>query len=459
MPIKFRCQHCRQFLGISRAQAGGIVDCPTCGRTIRVPELDGTVAPLPKPGLDPKDSKLAAALSELASIGDEDGLSAPADMDFDQSPANVDRAASMPDSDSRSKRISPLMRKFVVLGPEGEPVDFGAIPDPLSIAPVDPEAPPKEGNIGTLDEIPPPPPVEEPAVNPESPVDPLPPPGEEAVLPKDDSMKPVRPWANTAQPGDSWKKLLAAANNQSEGELSQPDPAPEPATSTESKVVPAAGSPASNGGLSVGGLYALVGLGAALFAGGFFTARVTSVGRDNANPQQKSDTEHEAGGKQDSTSETETADFGSIGARVAFRGRITFQSDGQRKPDCGARVIVLPKERTGTLKLPVTGFRSDDPESDQRIAIAALTAMGGAFSRASDEGEFEVSLPSSGQFYVLVLSSSVMRDGDSPDPEVEATTGVYFDRPTQLLGRVRCYLEEVRWDGNGVEPFDYSFRG
>lgn len=66
MPIKFRCSYCRQFLGISRGRAGGVVDCPTCGRSIRVPELDGMVAPVPSPELNLRDAKLARALEELA---------------------------------------------------------------------------------------------------------------------------------------------------------------------------------------------------------------------------------------------------------------------------------------------------------------------------------------------------------------------------------------------------------
>ena len=69
MPIKFRCNYCRQFLGISRAQAGGIVDCPTCGRSIRVPLLDGTLQPLPEPELNLQDAHLARALDELARLG------------------------------------------------------------------------------------------------------------------------------------------------------------------------------------------------------------------------------------------------------------------------------------------------------------------------------------------------------------------------------------------------------
>lgn len=71
MPIKFRCPHCRQFLGISRAKAGEVADCPMCGKTLRVPDLDGTVKPLPTPKLDLQDSSLVSALGELAGIGSD----------------------------------------------------------------------------------------------------------------------------------------------------------------------------------------------------------------------------------------------------------------------------------------------------------------------------------------------------------------------------------------------------
>lgn len=70
MPIKFRCQSCRQFLGISRSKAGQIVDCPTCGRATRVPNLDGSREPVPsRPELDSADSSLMSALDQLAELG------------------------------------------------------------------------------------------------------------------------------------------------------------------------------------------------------------------------------------------------------------------------------------------------------------------------------------------------------------------------------------------------------
>jgi hypothetical protein len=68
MPIKFRCPHCQQFLGISRSRAGAVTDCPMCGRGIRVPQLDGSVEPLPEPELNLGDHGLASALDKLAGL-------------------------------------------------------------------------------------------------------------------------------------------------------------------------------------------------------------------------------------------------------------------------------------------------------------------------------------------------------------------------------------------------------
>lgn len=69
MAIKFRCRHCGQFLGISLSRAGNVVDCPSCGRQLRVPDLDGRIRPLPSPQLDLDDSGLVRALGEVAKIG------------------------------------------------------------------------------------------------------------------------------------------------------------------------------------------------------------------------------------------------------------------------------------------------------------------------------------------------------------------------------------------------------
>ncbi len=89
MPIKFRCIHCRQLLGISRGKAGQLVDCPTCGRTVRVPSLDGRIDPVAPPELNLRDEALIQALDALAVIGqlppeeaEQEQESEPADADF-----------------------------------------------------------------------------------------------------------------------------------------------------------------------------------------------------------------------------------------------------------------------------------------------------------------------------------------------------------------------------------------
>ena len=86
MPIKFRCEHCHQLLGISRSKAGKVADCPTCGRSVRVPELDGRRDPVPPPQLDLNDSRLASALDELAQIGLEPDEATPAAAELDHAP-------------------------------------------------------------------------------------------------------------------------------------------------------------------------------------------------------------------------------------------------------------------------------------------------------------------------------------------------------------------------------------
>jgi hypothetical protein len=40
MPIRFRCPHCHQLLGIARRKAGSHVHCPTCNASLLVPATD-----------------------------------------------------------------------------------------------------------------------------------------------------------------------------------------------------------------------------------------------------------------------------------------------------------------------------------------------------------------------------------------------------------------------------------
>lgn len=87
-------------MGISRSKAGEIVDCPTCGLSVRVPGLDGAVAPIPQPKLDLKDAKLSSALDELAAIGANVTLDKQQNAESELSPQSAPQPGPTPESDS-----------------------------------------------------------------------------------------------------------------------------------------------------------------------------------------------------------------------------------------------------------------------------------------------------------------------------------------------------------------------
>ncbi len=107
MPIKFRCQHCQQLLGISRSRAGAVVDCPQCGRSLRVPDLDGRTRKLPSPTATfSGDAALVSALSELSAL-------------------DVDSNQDSPASESNAMTQSSQSHRVIALDPvtNAEPID------------------------------------------------------------------------------------------------------------------------------------------------------------------------------------------------------------------------------------------------------------------------------------------------------------------------------------------------
>jgi hypothetical protein len=48
MPIRFRCGHCNQLMGIGHKKAGTVVRCPTCTSEVTVPQPNAKVSERPK---------------------------------------------------------------------------------------------------------------------------------------------------------------------------------------------------------------------------------------------------------------------------------------------------------------------------------------------------------------------------------------------------------------------------
>jgi hypothetical protein len=266
--------------------------------------------------------------------------------------------------------------------------------------------------------------------------------------------KPDRQWASTAAPGEEWKQLIEDAKADDSGEPpveSQPQvanaaelrgfasPAPKATVQPIPKTTPTT-------------IFAMIGIAAMIFAVGFWLGRVTTISGVAAQADGDSDN------KSDSTNgQKDNTDIAKLDS--AIKGRITYQTEaGERRADKGARVIVLPVDRDGSARLPVAGFQIGAAMQDRRIAIASIREMGGDFCITTDDGVFDLKLKSSGQFHVLVLSNSLSREPSDEDPAVEQIVGQYFDRSNQLLGRVKYYMEKIRYSGDGTEPLDHSFQ-
>jgi len=143
MPIKFRCKHCQQLLGISQTKSGENVDCPTCGRSVQVPSLDGSTTSSPKPKWNAKDQSLLKALDSLASMNMESSE----DLEVSQSEEsqaekNREPTSPVPIALSQPLELPPLESAVVITEPESPPI-VESISDSKSNELGDSEAPQK----------------------------------------------------------------------------------------------------------------------------------------------------------------------------------------------------------------------------------------------------------------------------------------------------------------------------
>ncbi|QDU41520.1 hypothetical protein Mal4_58880 [Maioricimonas rarisocia] len=374
MPIKFRCPHCRQFLGISRNRAGALADCPTCGRTIRVPNLDGKVDPLPDPELDLEDQQLKNALAALAGIDDEDDAGAGR-----SSAGTASGIAAAP----VARRQEPAAREVPVAA------------TPEEVVP----------SIATK-----PPPAQRP---------------------------PERAGERNVPESDALDRLAKLADESGVRERSRE---PEP------KSVMRPGS----GLLATGGI--------ALFVLGLVVGRLTAP---TATAVAVDEPAGNGAGANRANVEQPDPDVppAAVERELALTGRVTYlTADGQTRPDEGARVLVLPEERSGSSRLPVVGFRVGAAEVDVRLARAALRELGGDFTVADSEGRYEIRLPDAGNYDVLMISRYQPRDADLPlTDSVEQLLPVWFDRPSQLIGQVQYRLSSLLYRGEVPATRDHTF--
>ena len=372
MPIKFRCNYCRQFLGISRAQAGGIVDCPTCGRSIRVPLLDGTLQPLPEPELNLQDAHLARALDELARLGGSESQP-------------VSRAA-----ESQEQFEEEAENEIPQLIPEPIPIEVPIPPTPIAIHPPMCD-----------DEIAEPPRTASPPTREESRLH------EQSLLAELASLAPAieADRSATAAPArtDHDRRSIRIRS-------------------------------------SIPRISLMIGI---VFVAGMLFERFVKLLEFQSPPSSNASSVPNDEQQAKSTSQV--------------TGRITYKSaDGSSQPDRGARIIAFPQQRTGEVKLSAVGFRPADGEADAKIAATTIQALGGAMTTADEAGQYRLDVPA-GTYQLLILSHFQSRDEQATiDPNMLKLLATCFDKPADLLGRIKYDFGPLKVKGTG-DVRDQSF--
>ncbi|MBW3597998.1 MAG: hypothetical protein KY475_12065 [Planctomycetes bacterium] len=153
--------------------------------------------------------------------------------------------------------------------------------------------------------------------------------------------------------------------------------------------------------------------------------------------------------------ESENADAGgpwSVAGSVAYDA-----GDNLPTPDSGATVILLPEDARPEAKAPTAPFRPDgEPLDPADPALAAIQQIGGDAAKADAEGQFRMSVPRSGAYFVLIVSAHLDRSGERPAPQHLAELGRYFQSAPELLGDSRYVWTRRRIDEN--EEISHVFR-
>jgi phage FluMu protein Com len=104
-------------------------------------------------------------------------------------------------------------------------------------------------------------------------------------------------------------------------------------------------------------------------------------------------------------------------------------------PDEGSVVVLLPATKRPDEKAASTGLGPDDPQPDEdHQALAMLRSLGGDYTRADRKGRYQVRVPTTGRYYLLVISRSHRRsENEQPKPSELAQLGRYFLPATELL--------------------------
>jgi hypothetical protein len=395
MPIQFRCQYCRQRLGIADSRAGALVDCPACGRSLRVPTAAGTASPASgtataKPEPDPH---LQSALQQLSQIG----------------------AGAVPET--ADPPVAPTAR--------GLPRKAANAPTPSLKSAISGTV---GGTAGAHD------PLKELASLPASPTHDLPVLAEPELL--DDVGGDEETPAESVNHHAAESLAPSAATSNAAIDTAQ---APIAATLAELAAHTQPISPATPRSPLRSAFPILIPVltGLLMFTAGYLAAR-------SANRRQQTPEPQAAAAASKPASPASTADHPTVAAGQISGLVEAANADGTTVPDAGALVIVAPLTNPSELRIDGR-FLRDPPNSPGRLAItAALGQLGVRFTNAAEDGRFSLPLPAPGPCILIAVSRRNARPASTPLPaETTARLTEWFTSPSPVTGRLQTFVQPV----------------
>ncbi len=124
---------------------------------------------------------------------------------------------------------------------------------------------------------------------------------------------------------------------------------------------------------------------------------------------------------------------------VRLTGSVTYARGSRDVADASAVVIAVPQTEQLDERAPIEGLRPDEPMPEPtHRGLEIIRTTGGVYTRADEQGRFELELPSQGRYFVLVLSANARRrGGESPGTEDVLKMGRYFENAGDLLAQNR----------------------
>lgn len=129
---------------------------------------------------------------------------------------------------------------------------------------------------------------------------------------------------------------------------------------------------------------------------------------------------------------------------VIVEGAVVYEpSPGRVEPDVGSMVFLFPVEPVPETPLEGAALSpSTAIGAAYEAATADLEQIGGAAAKTDEEGKFLAATPASGDFYVLIVSSTTRRSGEI-DSEDREEMAAYLDDPSAVIGDRRYFWDRI----------------